>query len=1079
MKLRRARLYLILVGLVSGTFLASLALQAQGWCLRWENVGFHAAGEAAGALTVLIMAYFLLRREEPRGERWKTLLVALGFLGMGLLDGFHSVSLPGHGSIFLRSVASLVGGFWFALVWLPEPRSYGTWRKWAPWIVVAASGLFGIFSLVFAESLPRMMHDGQFTGTAVALNVTGGVLFVAASVRLFLDFRRSNRMESCLLSIMAILLGLAGLVFAHSTLWDEDWWFWHFARLAAYLVAVGFVLEVPHRTVSDLKAAVAEQQRSDAALRDVQMWFKDLVETLYDWVWEVNVQGYFTYVSPRVKEVLGYEAAELLGKTPLDLMPPEEVLRVGEIFSSLTKSQKPIIALENIGLHKDGHPVVLETSGLPFRDAEGNFKGYRGIDRDITERKRATTALRESEERYRRITEGITDYWYTMRVEDGRTTYGAGCEKVTGYTAEELVDPNLWMSIVPEEDRDRAIEHVRGVYERKESMTSEHRIVRKDGKIAWVSVTTIPRVDPQGNLLSCDGVLKDITESKQQMDALTREKDQAKTLLNLYQLPESSLQDFSGFIIGECIKLTKSQLAFFGFINEDETLMSAHVWSEKAMENCAIDNKPVEFSIGHAGIWAEAIREHRPIIVNDYQKPGSRKKGYPEGHVPISCLLSVPIVEKGRAVALVAVANKMQDYNESDILHLDLFIQTAWGILKLKEAEENVRKMNEDRQRMEVHFRQSQRMEAIATLAGGIAHDFNNILTVILGNADMGLAESPETGRARYTFEQITTAGYRARDLVKQILDFSRQTEQERRPVRVSSIVKEVVKFLMASLPTTIRIQPQIAVDRDTVLADPTQIHQVLMNLCTNAHHAMLEQGGVLGVTLNNVDIDSEIAAKDPDLQPGSYLKLTLSDTGCGMTPEVMARIFDPYFTTKGRAAGTGLGLAVVHGIIKTFNGGITVQSEPEKGSTFEIFLPLIEDKTISEVQTYEAIPRGKERVLFVDDDATIADLGKRMLEHLGYEVEVRTSGIEALEVFKAQPDKFDVVITDITMPKMTGDRLARELIAIRPGIPVILCTGYSERMTDWSAREMAIKGYVMKPMVMRELASAIRNALE
>ncbi|RPI77124.1 MAG: hybrid sensor histidine kinase/response regulator [Desulfobacteraceae bacterium] len=385
----------------------------------------------------------------------------------------------------------------------------------------------------------------------------------------------------------------------------------------------------------------------------------------------------------------------------------------------------------------------------------------------------------------------------------------------------------------------------------------------------------------------------------------------------------------------------------------------------------------------------------------------------------------------------------------------------------------------EERLRLESQLQKSQKLEAIGTLAGGIAHDFNNILYAIIGNAEMSLYDLPEASPARYPVEQVLKASFRARDLVRQILAFSRQAEKEIKPVQVNMIVKEALKLLRATLPATIEIRHRMSALRNTVLGDPTQIHQVVMNLCTNAHHAMLEKGGTLEVNMNDVDLDAGMGTKYPGLKPGSYLKLAITDTGQGMRPEIRERIFDPYFTTKDKSVGTGLGLAVVHGIVKDLGGIISVHSEPGQGSTFEVFLPLVHMESLPEIPAPEAIPRGRERILFVDDEEDIANLALRILEHLGYKVVVKTGSIQALEAFKADPDCFDLIITDMTMPQMTGDRLATAVMALRPGMPVILCTGYSERISEKQAKALGIKAFVMKPLVMREIAKTIRQVLD
>ncbi len=372
-------------------------------------------------------------------------------------------------------------------------------------------------------------------------------------------------------------------------------------------------------------------------------------------------------------------------------------------------------------------------------------------------------------------------------------------------------------------------------------------------------------------------------------------------------------------------------------------------------------------------------------------------------------------------------------------------------------------------------------------MAGGIAHDFNNILSAITGNTEIALYyELSEEHPARQSMEQVLNASRRATDLVKQILAFSRQEEQELRQIRVAPVVKEALKLLRASLPTTIEIGQNIAAESDTVLGDPGQIHQVLMNLCTNASHAMREEGGVLEVILQNAafglptaDLEDNEKQSEIDPAPGQYLKLSISDTGHGMERSVLERIFDPYFTTKIVEEGTGLGLAVVHGIIKSFGGMINVQSEPGKGTTFNVFLPVIKHEAKTEIDSsLGEIPMGNEHILFIDDEDPLVEIGKKILERLGYKVTTRTNSIEALELFRSQPEKFDLVITDMTMPNMTGDKLSVELIKIRPDIPIILCTGFSELITEEKTKSIGIKGFIMKPVVMRKIAQTIREAL-
>ena len=380
---------------------------------------------------------------------------------------------------------------------------------------------------------------------------------------------------------------------------------------------------------------------------------------------------------------------------------------------------------------------------------------------------------------------------------------------------------------------------------------------------------------------------------------------------------------------------------------------------------------------------------------------------------------------------------------------------------------------------LEMQLRQVQKLEAIGTLAGGIAHDFNNILAAIMGYAEMALYDVPEETQGRRNLEQVLKAGYRGKDLVKQIITFSRRSEQERRPMLVSPVIKEILKLLRASLPTTIEIRPRIEAQAGMVLAEPTQIHQVLMNLCSNAAYAMREKGGVLEIRLAEVHTSSDDATLHPGLNPGPYMKLVVSDTGHGMDRATMERIFEPFFTTKKPGEGTGMGLAVVHGIVKSYEGAVVVESDPGKGTTFEVFLPRIEGDSLPEADADVPIPTGSERILFVDDEEDLVNMVQQMLKRLGYSVVAKTNSIEALEVFKTQPDEFSLVITDQTMPQMTGAGLAKELMSIRPDIPIILCTGFSEVISAEEAKALGIREFLMKPFAPREIAEIIRHVLD
>jgi PAS domain S-box-containing protein len=382
-----------------------------------------------------------------------------------------------------------------------------------------------------------------------------------------------------------------------------------------------------------------------------------------------------------------------------------------------------------------------------------------------------------------------------------------------------------------------------------------------------------------------------------------------------------------------------------------------------------------------------------------------------------------------------------------------------------------------ERKTLQLQLQQAQKMEAIGTLAGGIAHDFNNILAGIMGYTDLSLMLLPEDSDVREKLNEVKKAANRARDLVSQILTFSRQGTQERLPVQVQPLVKEALKLLRSSLPANIEIRSTIA-SPGSVLADPSQIHQIIMNLCTNAFHAMEKQGGVLEVSLGDDVVGEGTAGPGSELAPGAYLLLTVRDTGGGISSEIRQRIFDPYFTTKKKGKGTGLGLAVVHGIVDTCGGRITVDSRIGEGTTIHIWLPRLKGRPQPAQASAEPMRKGRERILLVDDEPQLAKLGQEMLTKLGYQVTIHTSSHDALAVFKSDPKAFDLVITDLNMPKMSGKELTDAILALHPQMPVIMCTGFSELVTDQTPDQLGVRALLMKPVHMHEMAQTIREVL-
>jgi PAS domain S-box-containing protein len=408
----------------------------------------------------------------------------------------------------------------------------------------------------------------------------------------------------------------------------------------------------------------------------------------------------------------------------------------------------------------------------------------------------------------------------------------------------------------------------------------------------------------------------------------------------------------------------------------------------------------------------------------------------------------------------------------------------AWNVSLIKEENGTINGTicsGEDityEKELEQQLRRSHKMEAIGTLAGGIAHDFNNILSAIIGYTDMALAEIPESMRSFKYLTKMRNAEIRAQKLIRQILTFSRKDDSSRETLMLEPIIKETLKLIRATIPASIEIRQNFKKNSGPVYAGPTQIHQIVMNLCANSAYAMGDHPGVLEISIRNVYFNAEKAAAFDNLQPGPYLQMTVSDTGCGMNSETLERIFDPFFTTKNESDGTGLRLAVTLGIVKSLNGAISVESEPGLGSTFHIYIPRQESiPQIDESENAEAL-KGRGRILFVDDEEILTEMFEEMLDMLGYRVTATTKSVEALKIFQNAPDDFDIVITDQTMPSLSGTDLAKEILKITPDMPIILCTGYSDKVDEIIAKKVGIKEFLMKPVTEIKISEVLNRLL-
>mgnify|MGYP005840532481 CR=1 FL=1 len=571
---------------------------------------------------------------------------------------------------------------------------------------------------------------------------------------------------------------------------------------------------------------------------------------------------------------------------------------------------------------------------------------------------------------------------------------------------------------------------------------------KKDNSLFWAEVNLQPAyIGGKQRLLA---VIHDITARKQAENELQRYR---------HHLEEMIRERTADLIKSEAGLAEAQRLAHLGSWEwqlENDILW----WSNETFHIFGLD--PEDAPADHSTFMAAVHPDDRPKLQQAIDLALEKKQKYNSEHRIIRPDGSQRIVQEYGKVFYdpTGIAQRM--------------VGTTQDITERKEIE------NEQRT-LRIQLTQAQKLEAIGTMASGIAHDFNNILGAISGYTELAIMKSQENSKIVELLNQVLEAGKRARDLVQQILTFSRKDKLHRQPLILADIVDDSLKLLRATIPSNIDLQAKITATDSKIMADPTQIHQVVLNLCTNAHHAMeLQQEGILHVEVADAKLNSnEAAAKN--LAAGSYVRLTVSDTGSGISPEHLERIFEPFFTTKDQGKGTGMGLSVVHGIVKSCEGGIFAHSKKGEGSTFTIYFPRLSDSVPikSKESNGPLIPQGHARILFVDDEPTLVELGQLILAHLGYQVTAVNSSLEALEILQQRPEDFDLLITDQSMPKMTGCQLAKEAIAIRADLPIILCSGYGSLMTPEEAKTLGIRKFIRKPYNTAVIAAAVQETLK
>ena len=743
--------------------------------------------------------------------------------------------------------------------------------------------------------------------------------------------------------------------------------------------------------------------------------YHDIIQTTKDGFWLLDADGNILDVNAAYLMMSGYSKPELLGMNISRLEAKEGERETDEHIRNIREGRKAD-HFESVHRRKDGSTFDVEITNT-FPPARNQFVVF---IKDITERKRIEHLLRENERLYRDLVEETNDLITKVDAQGRLLFVNRMSDRFLGLSPRECLGKSAFQ-FIHADDREKTQKWFHDcVNKRRRQSSIENRQVNATtGEFFHMLWTNSFHYDAHGNLEGIGSIARDITESRHEQEKFAKAFSASPLLMSI-----STIEN------GEYIDVNECFVAATGYSREEV--------------------------IGATSVGVGLLsQEDRDALKNELLATGRihgkelrlrRKSG--EGFF---CRFYGEII---------TVAG------EKRLLSLVLDITDS----KLAEQK---------KEELEALLFNSQKMEAIGILAGGIAHDFNNILAIIISGIEMAGDHIPEESPAREYNETVLRAAYRARDLVKQILAFSRQDKQEYIPVKLHLIIKEYLKFIRSSTPTTIEIRHDIDPGCGYVDADSTQIQQVVMNLCTNALHAMDEKG-ILEISLKAVPLNAEDIAHKPRLTPGSYARLSISDSGTGMDRKIMDLIFNPFYTTKAVGVGTGMGLSVAHGIVESHGGMIQVESEPGKGTTFHVFFPIIERVTEDQQPgTAEPLPTGREHILFVDDEKSLSRLMSRVLADQGYTVTAMTGSNDALETFLAKPDEFDLLITDQAMPNMSGMELAQKIMKIRPDMPVILCTGFSNKVSERKIRELGIRELCCKPLTKKMLAKTIRKVLD